>query len=465
MALSYVWGTQPSKIEADGPHYNELSERRYPLTVQDATEVVRRLGKRYLWVDRYCIDQGNETEKDSMLLNMDIIYESAWATLVALHGDNDQAGLPGVSSTPRSQQLSFKTDTGRLISSCPPISTMIPESIWNTRGWTYQEARLSRRCLFFSEHQIYVVCRQSTWSEALSFNRKTNEVAAQVNSSHLEGELFATGIRGIRSREDLVCDRSDYTKRTLTYQSDVLAAFRGILRRSPFVSLYGVPVMHKSSGINPNTGFALGLLWTSPPSLLGTRRHDFPTWSWASVIAVISQQTSDQHSEYARFLDGDIAADIPQNEAQTEFSLPNGGQHRSLQDVISTQTSNILPENGPLLIVEGTFIPCRVRTWGTQHKLYWVCGKWRHLTPDLRYNDEKWPEPDVDELKPEELVLVLIQWKELQNHSMKRLVLMALNWIDDGHAERAGLLTEYREQFDANLVDQLPRVRKRITLQ
>ena len=133
--LSYVWGPQQLSYEGDGPLNFSLG--RAPLTVRDAVQVVRSLGRTYLWVDRFCINQDDTLEKATMLQYMDFIYENAFATIVALHGDNDQSGLPGVSSTPRVPQLSFRKENGRLVWSCPSISTVLRRSTWNTRGWTY----------------------------------------------------------------------------------------------------------------------------------------------------------------------------------------------------------------------------------------------------------------------------------------------------------------------------------------
>ena len=69
--------------------------------------------RKYIWVDRYCIDQDNALEKKMMLQSMDAIYENSFATLVALYGDSDRCGLPGVSSTSRAPQLRFNTQGGR----------------------------------------------------------------------------------------------------------------------------------------------------------------------------------------------------------------------------------------------------------------------------------------------------------------------------------------------------------------
>jgi hypothetical protein len=55
LALSYVWGKsmQPSVLKSG------RLPRTIPLTISDSMTVVKRLGKRYLWVDSICINQSN----------------------------------------------------------------------------------------------------------------------------------------------------------------------------------------------------------------------------------------------------------------------------------------------------------------------------------------------------------------------------------------------------------------------
>jgi hypothetical protein len=113
--------------------------------------VVRNLGKRYLWVDKYCIDQQDHNAKDLQIQNMDRIYEGAFATIVASAGHNAEFGLPGAGPTPRKAQPSTVTRNQKLLSTLPSLSHALKESAWITRGWPYQEAVLSRRCLFFTE--------------------------------------------------------------------------------------------------------------------------------------------------------------------------------------------------------------------------------------------------------------------------------------------------------------------------
>ena len=84
---------------------NQLLCRKYdpfpenlPQTIEDSITFTRNLGIGYLWVDAVCIDQSpNSPDKEAQIKIMDLIYEGALATIVALHGDSAKSGLPGVS--------------------------------------------------------------------------------------------------------------------------------------------------------------------------------------------------------------------------------------------------------------------------------------------------------------------------------------------------------------------------------
>jgi hypothetical protein len=83
--------------EAQSPE--NLIPAHIPQVIEDSITVVRELGFRYLWMDRYCVKQDNTSEELVQIQNMDSIYwESTLAIIAAL--DDILGGLPGVSDTP-----------------------------------------------------------------------------------------------------------------------------------------------------------------------------------------------------------------------------------------------------------------------------------------------------------------------------------------------------------------------------
>ena len=59
LALSYVWGlpSQPAYCKSNINTHDESSFfDTAPLTIRDAMDEVRKLNRRYLWVDKSCIE-------------------------------------------------------------------------------------------------------------------------------------------------------------------------------------------------------------------------------------------------------------------------------------------------------------------------------------------------------------------------------------------------------------------------
>lgn len=307
VALSYVWGFPKSeheivhqpKLDATDRRLTVISQR-LPLTILDAMAVVRNLGYRYLWVDRYSIDQDDNDDKRLQIGMMDRIFENAVVTIVALSGKDCEAGLPGVSSVPRSAQPSAVVGDQHLVSTLPHVAYFIERSTWSTRGWTYQEAMLSRRCLFFTDVQTYFLCRSMYCSEtvpdSMEFTANTlpdpllSLSPAILSLSQYEGDHTKNGTRVL---VPIMLHVAEYTKRSLTYESDAIDAFKGILSRYVPKAVFGIPVFASddSKCSNSNIGFLLGLLWSRRKLDTGrdtvSRRKDFPTWSWASIDAPI----------------------------------------------------------------------------------------------------------------------------------------------------------------------------------
>jgi hypothetical protein len=89
VALSYVWGCSAGYDDEVG---SNLRNRHIPRTVKDTMLVVRHIGMRYLWVDRYCIDQNNSDAKHHIISNTDSIYQYATLTIVAAAGKDAEYG-------------------------------------------------------------------------------------------------------------------------------------------------------------------------------------------------------------------------------------------------------------------------------------------------------------------------------------------------------------------------------------
>lgn len=157
LALSYVWGGYDS-FAATTKTRDSLGQTKgliectdeIPQTIKDAMDLVRRLGERYLWVDRLCIEQDNKTQKQAHIQKMDVIYSHAFVTIIAYAGVAATSPLPG--RRPGTRLGLPTTRCGDVVMSVSPPSLWESSAPNETRGWTLQEQLMSKRCLYFDLH-------------------------------------------------------------------------------------------------------------------------------------------------------------------------------------------------------------------------------------------------------------------------------------------------------------------------
>lgn len=289
ICLSYVWG----QTLDDNTHLSVLP-CGLPTTIEDAITVTLKLGMRYLWVDRYCIDQQNKVEVLHQLKVMDLIYQNAELTIVAAAGEDPWYGLPGVSSRPRDSQL-FRKIWGILF--VPPVSSpveFIEDSTWNTRGWTYQEALFSRRRLVFTNQQAYFECNRMGCAESLNISLKDlhNKTSQRFLAPHGFGHgAFPHTIDNVPSPSKVYDCIFYYSMRKLTKSSDILNGILATLsaceRKYGIYHCWGVPsLLFLSKTASQRRVFIDGLCWTN--GNLHVRRPGFPSWSWAGWYGHVS---------------------------------------------------------------------------------------------------------------------------------------------------------------------------------
>lgn len=139
VALSYVWG-QPSVQVVDDSVSGEQAAGTLPKilpdTVKDSIIITLNLGLRYLWVDKYCINQGMRfSELQAQLAAMDVIYHCATITIIAAAGEDATFGLPGVSSRLRKARPHITVNGTTWVSGFVDAHKLMQLSTWATRGW------------------------------------------------------------------------------------------------------------------------------------------------------------------------------------------------------------------------------------------------------------------------------------------------------------------------------------------
>jgi hypothetical protein len=333
VSLSYVWGRvavlKTTKENRQVLMQPRVFERIHPAPlVQDAIELVRLIGERYLWVDSLCIPQ-NDTEVTAFYVNrMDYIYSKSVITVIAASSNSAMDRLPGVRPGSRGPQHTPKIGNMRLVTRTRELEAPLEESNYESRAWTFQERLLSHRCLILTELEAFLCCPSVLLSELHgslpeackrfhSLRNLTRNLTREVypkstsmwlenisylipssSVSRLQGILLYKRLEGTMETSDMQTWYENmlylstyhnlvmsFTKRQLTYEADILRAFAGIcasletqMQRGRI--LFGIPT----------TGFALGLCWisrgltrrrytcTSPE---GAEDFALPSWSWA----------------------------------------------------------------------------------------------------------------------------------------------------------------------------------------
>ncbi|KAK6858096.1 hypothetical protein PG995_005795 [Apiospora arundinis] len=312
-ALSYVWGKEHPNDESSDLDYLTTLPDVLPKTIENAITLTKQLDIRYLWVDRYCIAKPEENPliRHEQLKTMDQIYGQAELTIVSLGGD-PQTGLPGVDGTPRSIRRTEVIKGYTFKTTFRDPRQVIMESKWNQRGWTYQEACLSRRKVYFTPEEAVFECNVTFQSEIEDCLLPRGPLSLEDFPLLQNHDPLFTTAAGNLNRLNLLGQISTYCFRKLTYQSDVLNAFRGIIskyERGPFSiqHYWGVPIYERSAteedetilmvkrnvargqnesdqiihGGSMSSKFAASLTWgSSAGSINHSRRSGFPSWSW-----------------------------------------------------------------------------------------------------------------------------------------------------------------------------------------
>ena len=188
---------------------------------------------------------------------MNLVYGCAFVTIVAAAGVNAQKRLPGIPGSEkraRSHLYYCEVVEGQKIGiQLPSLREQISNSKWSTRAWTFQEGLFSRRYLVITDEQIYWECSQAAYCEAVEepFDTFPN-MTVLPSLSRVLGSPFSEQ----RDFKDLYFQLvSDYSKRHMTYQSDALEAFGGVLEQ--FEINFGMKFVQ---GI-PKNGFDEFLFW------------------------------------------------------------------------------------------------------------------------------------------------------------------------------------------------------------
>jgi hypothetical protein len=295
-ALSYCWG---------GPQHHALQRKNLeeyflpgslvneilPQGIIDAMAVTRALDERYIWIDSLCILQDDDKDKLDVLAAMGTIYAHAVVTIINAANEKVAQGMPGVSIPRRMQQIHRLKDFWLVEALDIPQSSAwqgyLHGTIWNSRGWTFQEGLLSRRCLIISTDQVYWQCKRASWCEDSCWEgTKDGEFYRHYSGSNIMSKLTDhTEENWMKIYRSIL---EAYFERELTSESDRLSAVQAILdvlrRDDEDAYFWGMPTGHMEMALSwtlhkpRNTRRECDAKFMDPGEEI--QSAPFPSWSW-----------------------------------------------------------------------------------------------------------------------------------------------------------------------------------------
>ena len=182
IALSHCWGTlsekQREKSRTTTSNEKEWRTQGFlvkelPQTFQDAINVTRELGQRYLWIDSLCIIQG---EGGDWATKMEAVFKNAYCTIAATSAEDSTEGFLNRLEEKGSQYVMVPKSSHGKVYVCTSIDEDfdgdVMEGVLNKRAWVLQERALSRRTIHFTKSQTYFECGGGIRCEMLTHMKK-----------------------------------------------------------------------------------------------------------------------------------------------------------------------------------------------------------------------------------------------------------------------------------------------------
>ncbi|KAK7419254.1 hypothetical protein QQX98_003406 [Neonectria punicea] len=285
-ALSYVWGRERffttleenvQDLEEPGAFEKQEYRDEIPQTIKDAIHVTREVGIRYLWADSLCIVQDDVYEtKAETIKKMDLVYSAANLVIIAAGSPHAHAGIAGIRPGTREfQQPIEEIGPGFNLAFKTRWQDSMERTVYNTRGWTYQEIHFATRSLVFTGGQVAFRCQAvSEWQEDIF---ETEAKLDRDGGGPFHGD-------DIGEFEGLI---QTYSGKVLTYNADIYNGFAGVAQQLAY--RLETDLCHGT----PTAYFDWFLLWGPLADQIrrlsdaddSKQRHPIaPSWSWAGWV-------------------------------------------------------------------------------------------------------------------------------------------------------------------------------------
>ncbi|KAK1855194.1 hypothetical protein CCHR01_02226 [Colletotrichum chrysophilum] len=281
IALSYVWGGVSTfrMTRANLPRFLKQKALepllRIPETIRDTIELARRLNIRYIWVDAFCLIQDDPEDLLQGISVMDNIFERSWLTAVAASGHTANSGLPGFSGGSRVPREATVIQPNISMTVFMDLDGMMDSTVYQTRGWTFQESSLSHRALYFFENEVFFRCRRTDVSE-FCIDQAHNPILAAHGDTLSAPKNLKLAMELLNPLRDYACILEHYTTRVLSDPCDTIRALAGINRRVE--DKLGQEIVE---GLPAGRLERFMLFRSASGGGLSRRRSAFPSWTWA----------------------------------------------------------------------------------------------------------------------------------------------------------------------------------------
>lgn len=329
VALSYCWGNvKPTTITTKDTLNSRLRCIEFfalPQCLQDAVTVTRSLGIRYLWIDALCIIQDDSDDWGREAGRMYQIFYNSFVTIAAAASGSFNEGFlnprrieaveisfssalnPHVEGSFSLSTLAVPSPLQQDLTDRLPLASELRHCKWDTRGWVWQEKKLSRRLLVFGKQMIHLKCAH--------FIRSENGINIEdVNPSREDG------------RESWTNCLEEFAGKQLTFIQDKLPAISGMFKQLDQISRlrgqgpaqYLAGIWHCPGIRDARRGWQSHLLWaltshdqsfqSMVEQLKSTdpQSYNAPSWSWASRREKASWLMSEYSGESSPHFEADI---------------------------------------------------------------------------------------------------------------------------------------------------------------
>lgn len=293
MALSYCWGSLPPdrflKTTLGNMDQHQMELPPLPPTLEQAIDVTRRLGCRYLWVDALCIVQDWDEDRNREIANMGEVYRNAIMTIAAANGVDVYAGLyvdrHPLSYGPLALTIQVTMDGESRDLKAIVFQEQSSELLLRRRLWVLQEEILSPRTLLFGPDGLRWECSEIGLEQGDPIGERPEESGGTKMKAWIS-KCSRIG-HGEFPSEDwytLICH---YSMRIGTDVADQLPAIAGVVKvMSGFHNWQYLAGLWREDLVYGLGWYKDVLADRHPRSTEDTNAEGFsyiaPSWSWAS---------------------------------------------------------------------------------------------------------------------------------------------------------------------------------------